>query len=217
MWRGVRALCGADQSAWGGNAPLPVSLCTHQATAWARAAFCCSARGEVHTQRATQHGCFMLFYSRPFRALSAISGLLSHVSKIDCFGDEGLRLGRDSGEQLPLMGHWKHSSSHVLRVYKSMSYMFYRSAACLSTAASLAQWFGWGEAGRGVTVPYFASLGLACFARELCTAHGGSPPPSLHYCWVGHSRPLLQVVWAALASKQVLGVMPVAFSPSLHR
>lgn len=100
------------------------------------------------------------------------------------------------------MDHWKCSSSHVLHVYKSVSY---RSSACLSTAvASLAQSFGLGEAGSGVIVPYFASLGLAYLAEELGAAPDGSPPPSLHCCWVGHSRLLLQVVWAALASKQVL-------------
>lgn len=82
---------------------------------------------------------FCFFYLWPFCALHTASGILSRVSKMDCFGGEGLRLGCDPGERLLLMGHWKHSSSHVLLVYKSVFYMSYKSSACLSTAASLAQ------------------------------------------------------------------------------
>lgn len=61
--------------------------------------------------------------------------------------------------------------------------MSYKSSTCLNTAdASLAQWFGLGEAGSGVVVPYFAPLGLGYLSQQLGAAADGSPPPSLHCC-----------------------------------
>lgn len=153
----------------------------------------------------------------PFCALRPISGLLSHVSKIDCFRAEGMRLDQDFQEELPLEDHWKHSFSDCpsclqVRVLQVLCLLEHSS----SQPGSMI-WLRWSRQWGHCPVlctPCFSLLGSRA---ERCIWRKPSSFTLLLLGWAQQVTATSGVGCVGIQTGFGLGVMSVAFTPSLHR